>query len=181
MLANQQRSRGPFAGRGGDLLGAAGAYISRREDAGRAGLQNARLTRLEAGRSLAAMHQVVPGDDEAPAVEANSIRVQEAGVWRQADEDEHASGVDDLGAGRLKVPDCDRLELAARAVEAHNLGVEAYLDLGMAQRFLLDDLAGLELIPAHEQRHLLGQAGQEDALLGRLFRASAIYQRDKSD
>lgn len=61
---NQQRGRGPFAGRGGNLLGAAGAYISRREDAGRAGLQNARLTRLEAGRSRAAMHQVVPGDDE---------------------------------------------------------------------------------------------------------------------
>jgi len=111
VLADQQCGGCAFACRRGHLLGAASAHVPRGEDARETGLQETWLAVFEAARPRAVMHQVVPGHNKAPPVEADLLGLQEPGVGRQADEDEDTRGVDDLGAGALAVPDVTALSL----------------------------------------------------------------------
>ena len=53
-----------------------------------------------------------------------------------------------------------------------DLGVVAHFDLGIHRHFVDDDLAGSHFRAAHEDRHLVGKARQEQALLARAVAAA---------
>ena len=81
-----QRGGRALAGGGGGLLGAPGAHVAGREDAGHARLQ------------------VHAGDDEALRRRGGHRRGSERGVGLQPDEHEHAGGREVLGRAGLACP-----------------------------------------------------------------------------